>query len=298
MNVRIAEQFGGIARRHTAAVEDRQRRAAHCRHDLVDQRHDASDLVYCRRGAVLADGPNRLVRDDHLAGIAGASSERACCTCARTKSSAPPASRTADGSPTQISGMRPWAIAAATFQAIVSVGFPEMLPAIRVANFDQGCAGVLRHPHGDLASPGALGGPVSVLGAEQHWRVDGQTILNPGQSRVRAAARRVGCHVGTGKVTNSSTKLSASASVLFIFQLVPIHSLRVSGNVMDDSIAASQELADYGISETLIDSLPLATMSRPFWKSASGSWWVQIRSIGSRPDSIIRMAAGQQCGPR
>ena len=96
------------------------------------------------------------------------------------------------------------------------------------------------------------------------------------RSRTRARAVYAGSTkgwmpLGTGKVTNSSTKLSASASVLFIFQLVPTHSLRVSGNVMDDSIAASQELADYGISDTLIDSLPLATMSRPFWKSASGS---------------------------
>jgi hypothetical protein len=28
---------------------------------------------------------------------------------------------------------------------------------------------------------------------------------------------------------------------------------------------------DHGISETLIDPVPLATMSRPFWNSASGS---------------------------
>src|SRR6185312_16098532 len=71
MKVRIAEQFGGIARRHTAAIEDCPRRAVHGRHDLVDQRHDASDLVYCRRGAVLADGPNRLGSDDHLPDISG-----------------------------------------------------------------------------------------------------------------------------------------------------------------------------------------------------------------------------------
>ena len=53
-----------------------------------------------------------------------------------------------------------------------------------------------------------------------------------------------------------------------------------------------------GISETLTDSLPLATRSSPFWKSASGSWWVQIASIGRMPDSSIRTAAGQVCGPR
>jgi hypothetical protein len=44
--------------------------------------------------------------------------------------------------------------------------------------------------------------------------------------------------------------------------------------------------------------VPLDTRSRPFWNSASGSWWVQILSIGSTPDSIIRIAAGQQYGPR
>src|SRR3954449_9418073 len=49
-----------------------------------------------------------------------------------------------------------------------------------------------------------------------------------------------------------------------------------------------------GIRETLTDSAPLATRSRPFWNSDSGSWCVQILSIGSTPDSIILIAAGQQ----
>ena len=38
--------------------------------------------------------------------------------------------------------------------------------------------------------------------------------------------------LGTGKVSNSSMKLSASASVLFIFQLVPTHNGRLFGDVM------------------------------------------------------------------
>jgi hypothetical protein len=47
---------------------------------------------------------------------------------------------------------------------------------------------------------------------------------------------------GTGNVSNSSTKLSASASVLFIFQLVPTHSWRVFGDVMTAQLAPTQLL--------------------------------------------------------
>ena len=185
MSVRIAEQFSGIAHIHTAAIEDRPRRAAHCRHDLVDQRHDSSDLVYCRRGAVLADGPNRLVRDDHLPGLGWRElREGTLHLCAYEVLRA---AGVADRRRLADADQRDEVVGycCRDLQSDGSIGFPEMLPAIRVANFDQGCAGVLRHPHGDLASPGALGGPVSVLGAEQHWRVDGQTITNPGQRRVR-----------------------------------------------------------------------------------------------------------------
>src|SRR5207342_1309761 len=71
------------------------------------------------------------------------------------------------------------------FECNGAIGFPEMLSVLRVADFDQGRSGVLRHPHGDLASPGALGCPVSVLGAEQHGRVGGQTMTNLCQRGVR-----------------------------------------------------------------------------------------------------------------
>src|SRR5690606_5833636 len=55
---------------------------------------------------------------------------------------------------------------------------------------------------------------------------------------------------------------------------------------------------DQGIRLTLIDLVPSPTRSSPCWKSASGSWWVQIFSIGSAPEAISRIAAGQVCGPR
>jgi hypothetical protein len=38
--------------------------------------------------------------------------------------------------------------------------------------------------------------------------------------------------LGIGNANNSSMKLSASTSVLFIFQLVPIHSGRLFGEIM------------------------------------------------------------------
>src|SRR5262249_25288045 len=69
---------------------------------------------------------------------------------------------------------------------------------------------------------------------------------------------------------------------------------RFSTHVVYSSVSGDQA----GIRETFTDSLPLATRSRPFWNSGSGNWCVQISSIGSTPDSIILIAAGQQYGPR
>jgi hypothetical protein len=56
---------------------------------------------------------------------AGANSDSAICNWMRTKSSAPPTSRTADGSPTQISGLRPFATAAAALSATVRSVSPK-----------------------------------------------------------------------------------------------------------------------------------------------------------------------------
>ena len=53
------------------------------------------------------------------------------------------------------------------------------------------------------------------------------------------------------------------------------------------------------MSETLIELEPSATRSRPSWKSASGQLvGADPRRSGASPDSTIRIAAGQQCGPR
>src|SRR5699024_3824828 len=49
---------------------------------------------------------------------------------------------------------------------------------------------------------------------------------------------------------------------------------------------------------TLMDSVPLPTRSRPWWKSANGCWWVTLSSIGSAPVSRSVTAVGQQFGPR
>ncbi len=51
----------------------------------------------------------------------------------------------------------------------------------------------------------------------------------------------------------------------------------------------------YGVSVTLIDAVPSATRSIPFWNSASGIWWVTIRSIGSSPFASIEIAVLRGC---
>ena len=48
----------------------------------------------------------------------------------------------------------------------------------------------------------------------------------------------------------------------------------------------------------MIDSVPLGDQVEALLELGRGSWCEQIRSIGSTPDSIMRMAVGQQYGPR
>ena len=50
--------------------------------------------------------------------------------------------------------------------------------------------------------------------------------------------------LGIGNVSNLSTNLSASASVLFIFQLVPTHSGRLFGEVIMKEVPVPNDYRD------------------------------------------------------
>ena len=127
-----------------------------------------------------------------------------------------------------------------------TVTFPEMLPPLGMADFDQGRAGILCHPHGDLACPRALDCPVSILGAEQHRRVCGQAIVDTRQGGVRQQQERLNAAGRMVNVSNSSTKMSASASVLVIFGLcadpqgaIPLHVMTAQSALSEDGLTGS-----------------------------------------------------------
>lgn len=102
------------------------------------------------------------------------------------------------------------------------VGFAKEFASLGVAEFDDIHAAVDQHQRRNLACPGAGFSPVHVLGTDLHGTVLQHRLDFADRSERRddeTLQARIVDDLGAGK---PSAKLRASASVLFIFQLVPI----------------------------------------------------------------------------
>src|SRR5215207_2548468 len=163
----ISEKLGGVLGVDAAAIENCPRRSATGSGDVVDQRHDWCNLVEPRRNALLANGPNGLVRDDHLADLVGCQFRK--CYLQLNAYEVLRAAYVANRQWLANADQRDEAVCdrSSRLECHYAVCFAEMLTTLRVANLDQGCASVLCHPHGDLTGPRALFCPVGVLRAEQ-----------------------------------------------------------------------------------------------------------------------------------
>ena len=170
-----------------------------------------------------ADGPNRLVGDDHAGHLLGRQAgQRAVELLADDLGRCWPASRSASSSPTQTIGISPAARAAMRLFVHVGVGLAQDVPPLAVAENDVAAAQVDEHRGADLAGERAVGLVVHVLRAEATARA-GQRTAGPRRDR-RSAGRRPGRPRSTScdRSANALASATAPARSRFIFQLPAI----------------------------------------------------------------------------